>query len=119
MSNGKWNHKKIARLSMQVLLDAVMINASWLVALYTFYDMHVPKEHLSRYIRLWPALTLVTLVAFALSRMYQGLWKYAGMSEMIRIVVGTWAGTFACYIFSLIAYTFQNEPNLVLFSRTT
>lgn len=118
MSNGKWNHKKIARLSMQVLLDAVMINASWLVALYTFYDMHVPKEHLSRYIRLWPALTLVTLVAFALSRMYQGLWKYAGMSEMIRIVVGTWAGTFACYIFSLIAYTFQKEPNLFLFRRT-
>lgn len=84
--------KKLARDLWVVLLDIVAVNASYYLALlirfyvnFTLRPVAV-NEYLPAWITFTPWYTIVALLIFMLFRLYGGMWRYAGINDMNRII---------------------------------
>ena len=90
-----------ARTALFVALDAALINAAMLIALWIMNDMALPRtSQWLRYGNLWPVMTAITLACFALTRLYSTLWHYASIDEVVRIGIGTLSGMGLTFAFS-------------------
>lgn len=84
----KWLLQRLAL----VIYDVIAINAAFFLALLTrFYvaqEFHeLAMEHVEAYISYAPVYTVFCLVVFYVFRLYSGMWKYAGYSDLNRIFV--------------------------------
>lgn len=83
-----------------ILFDAFAVNISYYLALMVRYYVHFEfKASAVQYIPMFrqfaPIYTLICLAVFYLMKMYHGMWKYAGLSELNRILT-------ACVVTSII-----------------
>lgn len=83
-----------------ILFDAFAVNISYFIALMVRYYVHFEfKASAVQYIPMFrqfaPIYTLICLAVFYLMKMYHGMWKYAGLSELNRILI-------ACVMTSII-----------------
>ena len=74
-----------------VLLDIIAVNMSYFLALMTrFYVNGEFRTTVSYYLTDWakftPFYTLLALITFAAFRLYGGMWRYAGINDMNRII---------------------------------
>ena len=74
-----------------VLLDILSVNISYLLALvfrfYMDHRMHLTvQEYPTWVLEFAPVYTLVCLLVFWRFRLYSGMWKYAGINDMNRII---------------------------------
>ena len=72
-------------------MDVIAVNAAFLLVLFLRYYVHstflsYAKRFVSVYLRFAPFYTVLCIVVFALFRLYNGIWRYASLSEMNRIV---------------------------------
>lgn len=84
-----------------VLLDILAVNAAYFLALVvrfyvhsTFYDFI--NYYMGAYLTFAPFYTMICIAIFALFRLYGGVWRYAGISDMNRI---TLANITTCIIY--------------------
>ncbi|MEG1813877.1 MAG: nucleoside-diphosphate sugar epimerase/dehydratase [Clostridia bacterium] len=109
----KWRAR--AKLAIQVMIDIVIINVAFLAALYLRYEKVLPVPIIERYVNIWPVLTLVCLGSFWATRMYKCLWRYAGLEEVLRVLLGTLLGIGATYLFAILVCTFQRANTSLSF----
>lgn len=74
-----------------VLLDIIALNASYFLALLIrFYVNGEFRATVNYLIGDWakfaPFYTIISLIIFALFRLYGGMWRYAGINDMNRII---------------------------------
>ena len=74
-----------------VLYDIFAVNAAYYLALvvrfYVNYEFNVwAVKYVPAFFRFAPGYTMCCLVVFAMLGLYNSLWKYAGMSDLHRIV---------------------------------
>jgi len=74
-----------------VLLDILAVNVSYFLALLVrFYVNFEFRPSVSYYLTDWlhfaPFYTVLSIVVFALFRLYGGMWRYAGINDMNRII---------------------------------
>ena len=74
-----------------VLLDIIAVNASYLLALYArFYGITVVGDvfygYLNAFWKFAPFYTVICLIVFYLLKLYNGMWQYAGLSDVNRII---------------------------------
>ena len=85
-----WN--SIARDLWIVLLDIVAVNASYLLALLIRFFVNgefreiVNTTYLPAFWTFAPFYTILAIAVFAVLRLYGGMWRYAGMNDMNRIL---------------------------------
>ena len=84
-----WNG--IAKDLWIVLLDIVAVNAAYFLALLVrFYVNSEFRPTVSYYLtdfwRFAPFYTVLAILTFALIRLYGGMWNYAGLNDMNRII---------------------------------
>lgn len=84
-----------------VLLDIFAVNAAYFLALVvrfyvhnTFYDFI--NFYMGAYLTFAPYYTVICIIVFALFRLYGGVWRYAGINDMNRIV---FANVTTCIIY--------------------
>ncbi|MBQ1364328.1 MAG: hypothetical protein IIY60_00815 [Clostridia bacterium] len=99
--------KTVAQNLWTVILDIVAVNASWYLALLLRFYVNnsmrdVAKDfYLPAFERFAPYYTVLAILVFALFRLYGGMWQFAGINDMNRIlaanavttaiqVIGTW-----------------------------
>ena len=85
-----------------VLLDAIAVNAAWLLALFLRYYVDsrlLPAAHkfLEMYLRFAPFYTIICIVLFSEFGLYHGIWKNAQFRDLGRIV-GANVGTLVVYL---------------------
>ncbi len=110
--------KALSMITMQVMLDIVIINLSMFLAIYLKLDMTMNDRYLIRFIRLWPIMTALCLGSFAAMKMYKALWRYAGLNEAVRIVMGTLLGTGLTFLAGVFTHLFFPQYNLRIQSNT-
>lgn len=89
-----WN-----RALLFIILDLLSINISYGVALWVRYDFHysaIPKEYLFQWIEYMPIHTICTIAVFTAAKLYHSLWKYASVSELLRIIIAQAISSLLC-----------------------
>lgn len=83
------------RAKLLILLDVVLINISILFAYLLRFDgdlKSMPNEIINNILYVFIAATVVKIVSFALFKLYNSLWRYASIHEMINIVGAAFVG---------------------------
>lgn len=68
--------------------DIFAINVSYLVALWLRFDCKfstIPERYLDAAIKIAPMYTFIMLVTLASMRLYQSVWRYASVPELVRV----------------------------------
>lgn len=78
-----------------LLYDVLMINLSYLAALWLRFDCEfsmIPDRYLEGALDVMPLYTIVTVAALAALRLYRSVWRYASIPELLRILAVSFIG---------------------------
>ncbi len=109
---GKWIYKwdlSLVYKVILVILDILFINVSSFMALWLRFNMKfsdIPVEYSASIRELVPVNTVVTVLIFAFFRLYNSLWRFASIKELIYIME-------ACAVsvcFNMMAYYLTYRP---------
>ena len=110
--------RSIGYMVAQGLFDAAIINLSMLLAMQMRYEPSVPLYQLRIFSNLWPVMTALGLISFALTRMYRTLWRYASVGDALHIAMGTGLTMASTMAFGMVLDLFL-KPNLFLMGSKT
>ena len=82
----------INRIIALILLDIMSIIVASFAALYVRFDFSfaaIPAEYLLKFERIIPFNILLTLLFFAVWKLYKSVWRYASATELLNIVFAT------------------------------
>ena len=77
------------RIIALILLDIMSIVVAAFTALYIRFDFSfngIPSEYLQKFERIIPYSIIITLVFFAIWKLYKSVWRYASATELLNIV---------------------------------
>ena len=77
-----------------VVMDIIAVNAAYILALLLRYYVHsefksAALRFVNVYMQFAPFYTVICIVVFALFRLYNGIWRYASLDDMNRIIGAT------------------------------
>ena len=76
--------------------DLVMIPAAWLGSYWFRFNLgQIPDEYWSQGVRTLPWVMLVQAVCFYLFDLHKGVWRFASLPDMVRIVKSVVLGAVA------------------------
>ena len=81
--------KLFIRRLFLIILDAILINVASFSALLTRFDFRlsqIPTNYAEAVLSYTIINTVITILIFALFRLYNSLWKYAGIDELSNVV---------------------------------
>ena len=81
----------VARDLWIILLDILAVNAAYILALLVRFYVNFQfrptvRYYLTDWLRFAPFYTIACIIVFALFRLYGGMWRYAGVNDMNRII---------------------------------
>ncbi|MGH7907928.1 MAG: hypothetical protein ACREP6_14990 [Candidatus Binataceae bacterium] len=76
------------RRLVEVLLDLALISGAWFAAFLLRMDFKLKEAQVSELLRVLPWVLAPAYAAFAVTGVYRGMWRYAGLSELIRFANG-------------------------------
>ena len=79
----------INRIIALILLDIMSIIVASFAAIYIRFDFSfngIPEEYLIKFEYIIPYNILLTLLLFALWKLYKSVWRYASATELLNIV---------------------------------
>ena len=102
------------RKPILILIDAILINLSYILALYFRYDYGIFLEYASRYGKVAIAVTLIYILSFYLFKLYESIWNYASIDEFMLTIGACLSGNLATIILtSLLAHGFSYGVNII------
>lgn len=87
--------RKVARTLALILVDAITVNLALFLALWLRFDGVISPGYIHDALRLAPWATCFYIAAFYFFRLYNRLWQYASIGELVAIVTATLAGSMA------------------------
>lgn len=81
---------KPVRITLLVIYDMAAVCLSEYLALLTRFDFrmsNITEEYLWHAVQYTPINLICTIVIFALAKLYNSLWRYASVQEMINVVM--------------------------------
>jgi FlaA1/EpsC-like NDP-sugar epimerase len=85
-----------------VFLDICIINIALFYSFMLRFDSKIPLQYLNQFKDTYYIVTIITIICFFLFNLYDRLWRYASINEMITIVL---AASFATLF--VLGYTFM------------
>ena len=84
------NKRLIFRIILLVLMDMLIITAAGPLAIYVRYNLFFEPqaiEFIENIFQYLPVNLILTVIVFAVFRLYQGIWKYASASDLVNIIL--------------------------------
>ena len=106
------------RTTLWILLDAALCNLAMMIALYLRFELSIPEAYMWRYTNLTFIMTLFCVAALYLFGLYKNIWKFASISNVLSIVLGTMAGCLATFGYSVLNRLITDPINYSLLPRT-
>jgi FlaA1/EpsC-like NDP-sugar epimerase len=91
------------RIPILVLIDAMLINLAYMLALYYRFSFNIPKIYVNNYESDIFYITAIYLTSFFVFGIYKSLWIYAGTDEFLLAIASCISGMVASLGFSYVA----------------
>ena len=90
-----------------VFVDIILINLSIIIGMFLRFSldenyMRIPAGDMKRYTSTAVVVTAIFVITFYFFKLYNSLWRYASINELLSIVIAATAATILCYIYGLI-----------------
>ena len=82
----KAKFKKTFRTSMLVFADLMIINVTFLVAMFIHYEGRVPSGAITGYIQGIVIVSIGKLLIYKFFDLYNSVWEYASIEELMKVV---------------------------------
>lgn len=82
-------HWKVIALYLMIY-DIIAVNISYFMGLWLRFDLHysaIPDEYLVAFLEFAPIYTLFALIIFCRVHLYSSVWRFAGYTELNRILI--------------------------------
>ena len=86
-----------------MLIDAALVNFSFLIALYLRFDFKIPDLYLNNYIKHSLLVTFIFLCFFCIFNLYDSLWNFAGIDEFLFAVAGCVSGGIVLILYNMVS----------------
>jgi FlaA1/EpsC-like NDP-sugar epimerase len=94
-------------------IDAVLMAISLYLAYAIRFEFHIPAKELTRMLRILPIVFFIRLSSFLFFRMYQGMWRYTSLPDLLNVAKAVFASTATIIIAVLVIYHFIGYPRSV------
>lgn len=104
----KWDLSIIYKILL-VFLDILFVNVSSFLALWVRFNMHmteIPIEYSESVWELAVVNTIMTLIVYAVFRLYTSLWRFASIKELMYII----EACAVCILLNMLAYYLTYRP---------
>ncbi len=81
-----------------LIIDLLLINIAGLMALLLRFDFLIPKQYLHTYLKNGLFTTVIMVVIFYVFNLYQSVWKYASLEELMNVVGSSVVGSAVLFI---------------------
>lgn len=95
------------------LIHLLLVVVSSYFAFWLRFDGNVPSEYARLWLNVVPALVVCRLTLFFPFRLYQGLWRYTSLSDLLGIVGGVFTSSAAFYGLLYLALGITRYPRSV------
>ncbi len=110
-------HKSVRTL-LWLVLDAFLVNVSMILAQVTRHTTtEIPEEFFTVYLRIIPAMTMISLVIFALFGIYRTMWQYASAEDLLRLTLATFTAALVTFLGGVVGNCFVQPENLFRLHR--
>ena len=92
-----------------IILDIIFINISSMMALFVRFNLHladIPPEYYASVRNMMLENTVITVIIFALFKLYRSLWRFASVKELVYIG----EACFVSVLFNVMAYYLTYRP---------
>ncbi len=103
---GLWDFSYKRRV-FEVLLDVVLVTMAYYGAYLLRFDGAMPAEHLTVVMSTLPLVILLQMPFLVLGGVYRGLWRYTGISDLVKIGRAVVLGTAVSMLVVLSLYRFH------------
>jgi UDP-GlcNAc:undecaprenyl-phosphate/decaprenyl-phosphate GlcNAc-1-phosphate transferase len=102
------------RRVFEVLLDAALVALAYYVAYVLRWDGNLPDEQLAIFMKTLPLVLMVEMTLLLVGGVYRGLWRYAGVKDLLVMAKSVMAGAVASAAVVLLLYRFHGPSRAVL-----
>ncbi len=67
------------------ILDALVINLSYVIGLLLRFDFNIPARYLNSYFKYALVVTIIQILILYLFKMYKTLWRYASFDDYLKV----------------------------------
>ena len=94
----KWKKGRImsSKVFLLVLLDILTVQIASFLGLFIRYEFSfnsIPVSDMEQVLHYTIPNTIMTLIVFAVAKMYRGVWRHASSSELVNIILGNAAAS--------------------------
>lgn len=90
---------KNSKSAILIFIDMVLINLSFLLALYLRFTKNIPPRHIISYKNSFIMITFIYLLALSAFKLYKSLWHYASIDEFLLAIGGCIIGNVLCLFY--------------------
>jgi len=102
LSLGAFKRKHLAPKFLLLFIDILIINIACYFSFYLRFDGKIPTLYATRFLQSTLALTVINIIIFVIFNLYNRIWKFASVGELLSIISATTVGTMA-----VLLYTFM------------
>jgi FlaA1/EpsC-like NDP-sugar epimerase len=109
--DSRFTLERLRRSAVIFIHDLVMVAIAWLASYWLRFNLTaIPPEYLSRALEAIPVLIVVQAAAFYWSGMYRGVWRFASLPDLIRILKAVAAGSALSFVIFFLLYRMDEIP---------
>lgn len=99
--------KKKYKIALLLALDGIAVASIYVFAIFLRFDFSLSSPQAQGYLDIYlhciVSLILIKLVIFAIMGLYNSLWKYAGLDELVKVVGGVLVANLAAIVFLMFS----------------
>lgn len=88
-----------------VLIDGILVNLSYILAIYFRYEYYVFLDVVNNYEKIAIIFTIIYLTSFYFFKLYESIWNYASIDEFMLVIGGCITGNILASISSSLLKT--------------
>ncbi|MDX2031133.1 MAG: hypothetical protein SF339_10710 [Blastocatellia bacterium] len=101
------------RRIVEILLDFILIVLAYYSAYALRFDGEIPGEQIAILLKTLPLVIAVQILVFLITGVYRGIWRYAGVDDLVTIAKGVVIGASANGLIVLAFYRFFGPSRAV------